>query len=292
MALIQVDFSQVAPDAGRAGPIPADWYILAMEKSENKPTKDGNGNTYLECVFGVVEGQFKGRKVYHRFNLNNSSQQAKEIAFGQMSALCHAVNHLQVNDSSELHGRAFKGRVKVTPAQGEYEASNEITSFKNVNDASAVDAVKANQAAAQGFKPPAGMAPPVQSGQPPQGWAQPGQQPQQLTQQFVQPQPGQQPQQFQPQVQQPQQYAPQPQQGVQQPGVQGGQPPQWQPPAGAQPQPWAQPVQPQPGQQQPQAQQPVQPAQMAQPQWSPPPAGQPAAGGTPPWMQTGQPPQQ
>lgn len=284
MAKLGIDFSQIAPDPGRGDPLPPDWYNVALEKSEEKPTKDGLGS-YLECVFGVLDGQFKGRKLWFRFNLRNNNPQTVEIAYKQMSALCHAVGVLAPQDSSELHNRPLKVRVKIVPASAEYEAGNDITAFKNINE----QVAKAPAAAGGGFTPPPGLTPPP-AGQAPAGWGpSPVQQP---TQQFAPPPMQPQQPQYQPQPQQ--QFAPPPvqqpqyQQPVQQPmqpqQPQGG-PPAWQPPAGAVQQPWQQPQQPQAPQQPQQPQQPSQAAGMP-PAFTPPPANVPQQGGAvvPPWM--------
>ncbi len=44
-------------------PIPAGKYLAIIQESEMKPTKSGNGS-YLEFVFQVIEGEFKGRLLW------------------------------------------------------------------------------------------------------------------------------------------------------------------------------------------------------------------------------------
>ncbi len=50
--------------------IPAGKYLAVITSSEMKPTKSGNG-AYLELTFDVIEGEFKGRKLWARLNLDN-----------------------------------------------------------------------------------------------------------------------------------------------------------------------------------------------------------------------------
>jgi hypothetical protein len=269
MAQLNFNAAEVAPDAGRADPIPAGWYIAAMEKSELKPTKDGTGSL-LACTFGVLDGQYKGRKVFFNFNLRNANPQAQEIAYKQFSAVCHAIGHLMVGDTAELHNRPLKIRVKVRPADAQYEAANDITAFKNVNEPTG-DAPTAPQAAPS-FMPPPPAAPP-------QAWAPPAAAP--APQAWAPP-----PAAMSPAAPPQQQWAPQPPAAP--PAAMPPAPaqqPSWQPPAGAQPQPWAAPAQ---APASPPAAAPVPPMPPANmpPAWAPPPA----QGGTPPWMQ--QPPPQ
>jgi len=68
-------------------------------------------------------------------NLQNSNPTAQEIAYKQLSALCHAVNVLQLQDSVQLHGLPLKVKVKVRKdSTGQYEDQNEVTAYKNINE--------------------------------------------------------------------------------------------------------------------------------------------------------------
>lgn len=134
MAGLNFDASRVAPSEAMDA-IPAGWYNAMIDDSELKPTKDGQG-AYLQVRFTVIDGQYVNRKVFKRLNIRNNNPQAQEIAFRELSAICHAVGRLQVNDSQELHGLPMKIKVKVRPASGDYEASNDISGYKNINDPS------------------------------------------------------------------------------------------------------------------------------------------------------------
>lgn len=255
MAQLNFDASTVSPSESIEA-IPAGWYNAQIDQSEMKPTKDGSG-AYLELRFSVLDGQYANRKVFTRLNLRNGNPVAQEIAYKQLSAICHATGVMQVQDSQQLHGRPLKIKVKVRAASGDYEASNEISSFKNINEQ--VDG-------------PVGVAPAAAGGAP---WAQ---------------QPAAAPQ-AAPWAAQP---AAAPVAPAQQSAPPAAAPapaaPAWQPPAAQQP--WAQqpapqaaPVQ-QPAPPQPQAA--AAPAQAApQPAGAVPPwmqqAAAPAAGATPPW---------
>lgn len=259
MAQLNFDASQVAPNTGNPDPIPAGWYNAQIDESEMKPTKDGTG-TYLQLRFSVVEGQYANRKVYARLNLRNSNPVAQEIAYGELSAICHATGVMQLQDSQQLHGIPMKIKVKLRAASGDYDASNEIGSYKHINE-------QVGDAGAA----PAGGVPAGFGNQAPQQ-QQPAQQPAQNQQPWAQ-------------QQAPQQQAPQ-QMPAEQQAPQGQ---QWQQPAAQQP--WQQqPAQQQAPQQQPaqQAQQPAQQQPVQQPaQQQPQTTAQPPAGnaGMPPWAQ-------
>mgnify|MGYP003428993428 CR=1 FL=1 len=304
MAQLNFNARTVDPSAV-IDPIPAAWYIAAIDQSEMKPTNDGQG-AFLEVRYNVLDGQYVGRKVFARFNLRNNNQQAVEIAYKQLSAVCHSTGVLDCTDSNLLHGIPHK--IKVTLRQGgpklnregqptgeNYEPSNEIKGWKGVNEPTEnVAAAAVNPGFPAGPGPAAaapqgwGGAPQQPAAQQPQAWAPPAQpqQPAQGQQPWTQQpqQPAQQPQAQQPWAQQPaaapaqapqgsQPWAQQPQQPVQPPAQQPqGAPAQgWGQPPAQQPQ---QPAQPQGGPSAPWAQQPAQGGNM----------GAPAAGGAqPPW---------
>ena len=92
--------SEVEPASFDA--IPAGKYQAVITESERKETKSGTGE-YLQLTFEIIEGDFKGRKLWARLNLSNPNQQAVQIARGELSAICRAVNVLQPGDSVELH---------------------------------------------------------------------------------------------------------------------------------------------------------------------------------------------
>ena len=156
-AVLNFDASQVAPDTGAQDALPAGWYDVVMEASEMKPTKDNSG-AYLECKLNVIAPQnFQSKKIYTRLNLRNANATAQEIGYKQLSAICHAVGVLQVADSAQLHNIPFKVKLKIRPAEGQYEASNEVTAYKNINEQVGAPAV-AGFPAATAPMPPAFVA--------------------------------------------------------------------------------------------------------------------------------------
>lgn len=136
MAVINFNANNVTPDEGRGDPLPTGWYNMMVISSELKPTRDTMG-TILAIVSQVVDGQYAGRKVYGNFNMKNNSEKAQEIGHKQFSALCHAVRVLMVQDTAQVHNIPYKAKVKLVPADGQFEAKNEITAYKDINDATA-----------------------------------------------------------------------------------------------------------------------------------------------------------
>src|SRR5690348_3698715 len=81
-----------------------------------------------------MEGEYSGRHLFDRLNLENQNPQTVEIAQRTLSAICHAIGKLNVNDSEELHHRSLYANVRVQQAgldkRGNMQnASNNISSY-------------------------------------------------------------------------------------------------------------------------------------------------------------------
>lgn len=197
MAQLNFDASQVAPSEALEA-IPAGWYNAQMTASEMKPTADGTG-AYLQAEFTVLSGDYAGRKLFDRINLQNKNPVAVEIGYKTLSAICHAVGVIQVQDSQQLHGRPLQLKVSLRAAgpgaDGKYyEASNEVKGYKAADAGAPVAGAPAggapawaNQQAPAAPQQPQ-YAPPVQQQAPAaQPWQQPAQQPAPVQQAAPQP---------------------------------------------------------------------------------------------------------
>jgi hypothetical protein len=109
-------------------PLPAGKYLAVITESEMKPTKSGTGS-YLQFTFEILDGQFKGRKVWARLNLANSNEMTVKIAQAELSAICRAVGVLAPNDSVELHNLPLMITVKCKKRPDTGEISNEVRGF-------------------------------------------------------------------------------------------------------------------------------------------------------------------
>lgn len=127
MATLNFNAIDVEPNVGMEA-VPAGKYIAVITESQMKPTKSGNGY-FLELTFEIIEGEYKGRKVWARLNLDNPNQEAVKIARGELSALCRAVNVMQPKDSAELHNLPLEISVKCKKRDDNDEITNEIKGY-------------------------------------------------------------------------------------------------------------------------------------------------------------------
>lgn len=183
------DASQHDPNKA-LDPLPPGWYPMQIVASSVEKTQNGQGQ-YLKLEFEMIESaapQLKGRKAWDRLNLWNQNAQAVDIANRTLSAICHATGVMQVQDTEALHHKPLAVKVKVRPAEGEYEPQNEVTGYDAFNarfPSGAMPNTPAGGPAAPGAAPPvsgppkapavskppapAVAPPPAQGGQPPWG---------------------------------------------------------------------------------------------------------------------------
>ncbi|QEQ95084.1 multimodular transpeptidase-transglycosylase [Vibrio phage vB_VpS_BA3] len=282
------DANQVSPNEAFEN-LPLGWYVARIVDSEEKPNSSNNGSHILLTLEVIAPQQYAGRKLWDRLNLNNPNQTAVEIAQRTLSAICHATNVMQLQDTMQLHGIPMEVKVGLSKPQDGYEQRNEIKGYRTANAAGGGQQQFGGQQqnfAAQGQQAApqqqwnGGQQQQQQPVQQQQQWNAPQQQ-QQAPQQQQQQQPVQQQQWQDPNAQQPvqqQQQAPQ-----QEAAPQGGE---------VQQQPWQnsapqQQEQQQQQQQQQVNQQPVQDNGQGNPSQvqSDPNAQQAAQGGNPPWAQ-------
>lgn len=138
MDLHGFDATTVEPNAVLE-PIPAGWYTAVFTASEEKPTKAQTGS-YLQLTAEIIEGEYKGRKLIERLNLNNPNDTAVMVAQKTLSAICRAVNVMRPRDSSDLHDKPFSVKVAVKPAEGSYGPSNEIKGYEAASNAGSAPA--------------------------------------------------------------------------------------------------------------------------------------------------------
>lgn len=110
--------------------IPAGKYLTVITESEMRPTKNNNGS-YLQLTFEVLEGEYKGRKLWARLNLDNPNETAVKIARAELSSICRAVGVMQPKDSIELHDLPLVITVKCKKRPDTDEIDNVIAKYES-----------------------------------------------------------------------------------------------------------------------------------------------------------------
>jgi len=127
MAALNFNANDVDPNVGFE-PIPAGKYLAVITASQMKPTKNGKGE-YLELEFEIIEGPYKGRKIWDRLTLVHPNEQTVQIARGTLSAICHAVNVMAPKDSIELHNLPLVAGVGIKKREDTGEPTNVVKGY-------------------------------------------------------------------------------------------------------------------------------------------------------------------
>ena len=136
-------------------PIPAGKYIAVITETEMKPTKAGGGK-YLQATFQIIDGEYKGRLVWARLNLENKSEMTVKIARGELSAICRAVGVMAPKDSIELHNLPLEINVGQKKRDDNGEFTNVIKGYtkKGGNGGGGAAGARAPASVGPGSTPP------------------------------------------------------------------------------------------------------------------------------------------
>lgn len=91
----QFNANQYEPNQGMGSHPPASKIPFTVTNTAMKENKDKTGG-YLEVELTSTLGA-----MIARYNINNQSPKAVEIAYGQLSALCRATGRLQIDGNNE-----------------------------------------------------------------------------------------------------------------------------------------------------------------------------------------------
>lgn len=127
MARFNFDSTNVTPQA-TMGPLPAGEYLAHITESDVVNLKSGNGQG-LKLTFEVIDGPFKGRRVWESLNVVHSNELAQSIAQSQLSAICRATGVIKLDDTAALHRKPMKITVAIKPASGDYKEGNSIKGY-------------------------------------------------------------------------------------------------------------------------------------------------------------------
>ena len=132
MAILNFNANEVEPSKA-FDPIPAGKYIAVITDSEMKETRAGTGR-YLQLEFEITDGEFAGRKLWSRLNIENQNAEAVRMARADLSAICRAVNVLTPNDSADLHNLPLVIKVHCRKDKNTGEITNDIRGYESKAD--------------------------------------------------------------------------------------------------------------------------------------------------------------
>jgi Protein of unknown function (DUF669) len=152
MAKVDWDQSTVPDARAPFEALPKGKYPCIINSIEQKETKRGDGS-YFEVECEVVKGDFKGRKVWARLNVNNPSEVAQNIGRAQFKQLCEAAGKPGAKTTEVLHGKYVVCSVSIERNdRGEANRVDEFVSPEKFKEAGGAAPTKEAQKGAKAGK--------------------------------------------------------------------------------------------------------------------------------------------
>ena len=117
--------------------IPEGDYVAIIQDSTVKDCRNAAAGKYLEITMEILDGEFKGRKIWHKLSLWFTDLTAghtsmRESAEKELGNICRAVGIITPNDSGELHGKPIS--IKLICKKGKDDViRNEVSLFGPVH---------------------------------------------------------------------------------------------------------------------------------------------------------------
>jgi hypothetical protein len=87
-------------------------YPVSIDKASICKTKSNNGH-YVKLELTILDGVYKGRKLFDNINIDNPNPQCVEIGMRSLSAITQAVGLSNLSDTAQLQGGACFASVKI-----------------------------------------------------------------------------------------------------------------------------------------------------------------------------------
>lgn len=117
-------------------PLPAGDYVAQVIGSEIKDTRNRTGKI-LALTWEVVDGPSEHRQFWQNINYLNDSPKAQEIGRKQLDEVAYSAGATRLTDTDDLHFKPCLVRLKVSPAQGDFPAKNEVVTVKRIGSTTA-----------------------------------------------------------------------------------------------------------------------------------------------------------
>lgn len=130
MVALIFNASDVDPSTGGQDIFPTGMYKFMLVKSEVVQTKSGGAMLVFDAK--CQDEAQAGKVLKIRLNVQNSNPQAVEIAYRDLSAICHVCGVLSITDTQQLHGKPFCIKVEESTyikQDGSEGESNDIKGF-------------------------------------------------------------------------------------------------------------------------------------------------------------------
>ena len=121
-------------------------------EADDVESKASPGNWMIKATIEIVEGPYKGTRIWPNFNLKNSNETAERIGKAQLAQLCVAIGVPRPKSNSELLNKPFRATFG-EPQEFNGEMQSQIKKYDPVGGSAGVVAGLGPQAGTT-TKPP------------------------------------------------------------------------------------------------------------------------------------------
>jgi len=150
------------------GTLPDGEYVVMIDHQEVKTTKAGNGR-YISMQLEVQTGDYKNRKIFANYNIENPNPVAVEIAMNELGMIAKCVGLPTLQNTADLMGKPFIVRTQVKNDRVEiveYKPAGGVMQQAPIQQPSPVQSAPMAQPVAQQTQPAQQPAPQPQQPQP------------------------------------------------------------------------------------------------------------------------------
>lgn len=124
----EVDANSISDAPQEFKPLPDGWYHVVAIDSDIRTTNRGDGR-YISYKFEVIEnGEFQGRYLWDRFNIENPNAMAVEIATKNLARFAQSAGVDEMENTFDLHHRPVQVLLRQRTWEG--KVSNEVKGYK------------------------------------------------------------------------------------------------------------------------------------------------------------------
>jgi hypothetical protein len=94
------------------------WYRAIVSDAIVKPNKAGTGRL-VQATIEILDSEYDGRRVWHRFNFENPNEQAQEIGRRELGQAAKAAGLDKLTSPRQLIDRPLQVRLAIEKYNGE-----------------------------------------------------------------------------------------------------------------------------------------------------------------------------
>lgn len=130
MSSLNISVNDLPVSESNFTPVPAGWYTASITGAEVKDTK--TGGQMIAIKYSIIAPTHQGRIIFGNLNIKNQNPEAERIGRQQLGDLMRSIGLVQLRETDQLIGTNLQIKLKIRPAKGDYDESNDVSGFKVV----------------------------------------------------------------------------------------------------------------------------------------------------------------